>query len=94
MRPRARDSLISWLIVGPFAILLASPFYWMLMTSLKTNGDLYNIEHNPFVFNEPATLDHLRLLLFDTHFVTYLLNTFRVGIAVVEAAPKPPAKPN
>ena len=23
MRPRARDSLISWLIVGPFAILLA-----------------------------------------------------------------------
>src|SRR5215211_1335285 len=51
MRPRARDSLISWLIVGPFAILLAFPFYWMLMTSLKTNGDLYNVEHNPFVFN-------------------------------------------
>ena len=52
MKPRARDSLISWLVVGPFAILLAFPFYWMLMTSLKTNGDLYDIEHNPFVFNE------------------------------------------
>jgi multiple sugar transport system permease protein len=52
VRPRARDSLISWLVVGPFAILLAFPFYWMLMTSLKTNGDLYDIEHNPFVFNE------------------------------------------
>ena len=52
MKPRARDSLISWLIVGPFAILLAFPFYWMLMTSLKTNGDLYDIENNPFVFNE------------------------------------------
>jgi multiple sugar transport system permease protein len=51
MKPRARDSLISWLIVGPFAILLAFPFYWMLMTSLKTNGDLYDIENNPFVFN-------------------------------------------
>jgi multiple sugar transport system permease protein len=24
----------------------------MLMTSLKTNGDLYDIENNPFVFNE------------------------------------------
>jgi multiple sugar transport system permease protein len=24
----------------------------MLMTSLKTNGDLYDVEHNPFVFNE------------------------------------------
>jgi multiple sugar transport system permease protein len=51
MSPRARQSLVSWLVVGPFAIVLAFPFYWMLMTSLKTNGDLYNIEHNPFVFN-------------------------------------------
>ena len=51
MRPRGRETLISWLVVGPFAILLAFPFYWMLMTSLKTNGDLYDINHNPFVFN-------------------------------------------
>jgi len=51
MSPRARQSLVSWLVVGPFAIILAFPFYWMLMTSLKTNGDLYDIEHNPFVFN-------------------------------------------
>jgi multiple sugar transport system permease protein len=51
MKPRARDTLISWIVVGPFAILLAFPFYWMLMTSLKTNGDLYDIENNPFVFN-------------------------------------------
>jgi multiple sugar transport system permease protein len=49
--PRARQSIISWLVVGPFAILLAFPFYWMLMTSFKTNGDLYDIQHNPFVFN-------------------------------------------
>jgi len=42
---------MSWLVVGPFAIILAFPFYWMLMTSLKTNGDLYDISHNPFVFN-------------------------------------------
>jgi multiple sugar transport system permease protein len=45
---------MSWLVVGPFAIILAFPFYWMLMTSLKTNGDLYDINHNPFIFN--ATL--------------------------------------
>jgi multiple sugar transport system permease protein len=51
MSPRARQSLVSWLVVGPFAIILAFPFYWMLMTSLKTNGDLYDINHNPFVFN-------------------------------------------
>jgi multiple sugar transport system permease protein len=48
---RARNDLVSWLVVGPFAIVLAFPFYWMLMTSFKTNGDLYNIQNNPFVFN-------------------------------------------
>jgi multiple sugar transport system permease protein len=48
---RARNDIVSWLVVGPFAIVLAFPFYWMLMTSLKTNGDLYDINHNPFVFN-------------------------------------------
>ena len=51
MSPRARQSVLSWLVVGPFAIILAFPFYWMLMTSLKTNGDLYDVNHNPFVFN-------------------------------------------
>ena len=40
-------------------------------------------ENNPFWFNEAPTLDHLRLLLFDTHYIQYLLNTFWVGIAVV-----------
>jgi multiple sugar transport system permease protein len=51
MRSRARNDLVSWLVVGPFAIVLAFPFYWMLMTSFKTNGDLYNIQNNPFVFH-------------------------------------------
>jgi multiple sugar transport system permease protein len=48
---RIRNDLVSWLVVGPFAIVLAFPFYWMLMTSFKTNGDLYNINNVPFVFN-------------------------------------------
>jgi len=70
-------------LVSAFAFFGAFPFYWMVIASFKRDHDLYNPTSNPFLFNEPATLDHLRLLLFDTHFVTYLLNTFRVGIAVV-----------
>jgi multiple sugar transport system permease protein len=52
MWARSKDNIIPWLVVGPFAIVLAFPFYWMLMTSFKTNGDLYNIQNVPFVFNE------------------------------------------
>ncbi|MGZ8430000.1 MAG: carbohydrate ABC transporter permease [Candidatus Deferrimicrobiaceae bacterium] len=70
-------------IVGGFALFGAFPFYWMVIATFKRDHDLFNPVANPFLFNEPPTLDHLRLLLFDTHFVTYVLNTLWVGLAVV-----------
>jgi len=70
-------------IVGGFALFGAFPFYWMVIATFKRDHDLFNPVANPFLFNEPPTLDHLRLLLFDTHFVTYILNTLWVGLAVV-----------
>jgi multiple sugar transport system permease protein len=63
------------------------PFYWMVVTSFKQNADLYvgatNIAHNPFIFNMAPTLDHLRLLLEQTLYLTWLRNTFVVGALVV-----------
>ena len=47
-----RDKLLSYLVLGPFAILLAFPFYWMLLTSFKTDQDLYNVENVPFVYHQ------------------------------------------
>ncbi len=70
-------------VIGGFALFGAFPFYWMVIATFKRDHDLFNPVANPFIFNEPPTLDHLRLLLFDTHFVTYLLNTLWVGLAVV-----------
>src|SRR3569832_2325561 len=37
--------------VALFVILAAFPFYWMVITSFKTNGDLYNVSHIPFWVN-------------------------------------------
>ncbi len=66
-----------------FIVFSAGPFYVMLITMFKRSHDLFNPDHNPFIFNEPATLDHLRLLFGQTLFTTFLLNTLLVGIAVV-----------
>ena len=46
-----RERGLSYLIVGPFAIVLAFPFYWMLVTMFKTNGDLYNLSNVPFTYH-------------------------------------------
>jgi multiple sugar transport system permease protein len=70
-------------LVGGFAFFGAFPFYWMLIAMFKRDHDLFNPTNNPFLFNEPYTLDHLRLLLFETHFLQYLANTFFVGLVVV-----------
>jgi len=81
---RRRDSLLTWIVVGPFAIVLAFPFYWMLQTSLKSNLDLYNTENVPFSFGEGSpTLDNYRFLFSDTQYAQWLLNTVIVGLVVV-----------
>jgi multiple sugar transport system permease protein len=72
-----------WVVVVAFSILLAFPFYWMLITSFKQSSDLYNTENDPFVFNAAPTLEHLRLLFGETLFVRWFLNTAAAGILVV-----------
>jgi multiple sugar transport system permease protein len=65
MWARSRHNVVAWLVVGPFAIVLAFPFYWMLMTSFKTNSDLYNVQNVPFVFNEEEVAPNENLPLKD-----------------------------
>jgi multiple sugar transport system permease protein len=75
---------VSWLVVGPFAIVLAFPFYWMLITALKTDADLYNVDNNPFKFgNGSPTTRNFEFLFTDTQYDKWLLNTAIVGVVVV-----------
>ena len=69
--------------VAFFVILTAFPFYWMVITSLKANSDLYSVENIPFWFNEAPTLEHYRYLFEQTMFVRWLLNSLIIGLCVV-----------
>ncbi len=63
------------------------PFYWMLLTAFKQNRDLYvgafDTHHVPWIFNDPPTLEHVRLLFGQTEFPRWVLNTLVVVVAVV-----------
>lgn len=65
------------------ALVCAGPFVYGAITALKLNADLYDPSNNPFVFNEPATLDHVLFLFSDTAFATFVWNTVWVGLLVV-----------
>ena len=70
-------------ILAAFIAFSAFPFYWMLITTFKQTRDLLNPDHNPFVFHDPPTLEHLRILFMETQFGQWLLNTVFVGGVVV-----------
>jgi multiple sugar transport system permease protein len=69
--------------VALFVVMTAFPFYWMLITSLKSNPDLYNVTNIPFWFNEAPTLEHYRYLFEQTMFARWLLNSLIIGVSVV-----------
>lgn len=86
-KPRGGRSRLArvgrWAVIVFFTIFLAFPFYWMLITLFKQNADLYTTDNNPFIFNATPTLEHLRILFFDTGFLRWLANTGLVGVLVV-----------
>ena len=89
-----RQKLTTYAVVIPFAIFLAFPFYFALVTMFKSNLDLANVENSPYVYNDLegnfhwdfwnyATFEHVTFLFEDTNYPRWLLNTALVGLAVV-----------
>lgn len=74
---------VKMLVLTVFTVLLAFPFYWMVIATFKQNIDLYGMQNNPFIFNLPPTLDNLKLLFTQTQYVRWLENTALVGVIVV-----------
>jgi multiple sugar transport system permease protein len=64
-------------------VVCAGPFIWSAITASKLNADLYQPDNNPFVYNQPPTLDHIAFLLTETSFPTFAWNSLWVGALVV-----------
>jgi multiple sugar transport system permease protein len=77
----ARVALYAFAVLA--SLIAAGPFIWSTITAFKTNTDLYNVENNPFVFNENPTTENLDYLLNGSAFPTFLWNTVWVGLVVV-----------
>jgi multiple sugar transport system permease protein len=84
-----RQRLFSYCVVVPFAILLAFPFAWMAITSLKHSGDVYDPTKT---WSFEPTLENYGYLLHHTGFLRWIRNSCVVGavvtlITLVVAAP-------
>lgn len=68
-----------WLPLGFFLIVTLFPFYWMAITSLKPNAELYSTKVMPLIVHHP-TLKHYVDLLTETSFLQWTWNTTIVAV--------------
>jgi multiple sugar transport system permease protein len=75
-----RHRLFSYFVVVPFAVILAFPFVWMGVTSLKDQGQVYDPTK---VWNFHPTLVNYGFLFHHTGYLRWLKNSCFVGLMVV-----------
>lgn len=63
-----------------FLVAMLFPFYWMLITSLKPDPELYNARHAPFLVQHP-TVQHWFYLFKQTLFTRWAWNTLWIATA-------------
>lgn len=75
-----RRRWLAYCVVVPFLVFALFPFYWMLVTSLKSNAELYDPHRSPFLIRQGVTLAQYRLLLGETPFLRWLANSAMVAV--------------
>jgi multiple sugar transport system permease protein len=75
-----RRFITLYLPLSIFVIVLLFPFYWMAITAIKPNAELYNYKvYNPFWVQSP-TLENINRLLFQTDYPRWLVTTMTVAV--------------
>src|SRR5262245_65307121 len=80
MRVTLRSLGGTYLPLVPYILFALFPLYFMLVTSFKTDSELYDLSAAPFLIREGVTSDNYRLLFHDTSFLAWLGNTVFVSI--------------
>lgn len=75
-----RKLVTVYLPLALIMIVLIFPFYWMVITAIKPDEQLIDMERfNPFFVVKP-TLKHINKLLFESNYPTWLWNTMYVSV--------------
>ena len=84
-RSLASRTLTFYLPLWLFLIVLLFPFYWMLITAIKPNRDLYNLALNQLWTVHPTPV-HFKTLLFNSSFLPWLRNTLVISVGATALA--------
>ena len=71
--------------ITPYVIIAIFPIYWMALTALKQDPDLYRMDQFPLWFHLPPTLKHFSYLFYSTNYGAWIVNTMTIAawVAVI-----------
>jgi multiple sugar transport system permease protein len=77
---RIRSTAFGYANVVPYVLFAVFPFYYMVITSLKKDTELYNLQSVPFLIQTGAITDHYSYLFFKTEFWTWMTNSLIISV--------------
>jgi len=77
---RARSTMFGYANLVPFVFFALFPFYFMLITSFKSNAELYSLKSVPLWIQNGAIVDHYRYLFGRTEFLTWIRNSLVISV--------------
>jgi multiple sugar transport system permease protein len=78
---RLRSAAFGYANIVPFVFFALFPFYYMVITSLKNDAELYNLKAVPFLIQTGVITDHYQFLFFKTEFWTWMKNSFIISVS-------------
>ncbi len=81
-RKEIRRHVLVYMGLTPYLVLAVGPIFWMLITALKQEADLYRMDAIPFWFNLPPTWKNFDILFMRTSYTDWIVNTMSVSFWV------------
>ncbi|MBI2219198.1 MAG: carbohydrate ABC transporter permease [Candidatus Rokubacteria bacterium] len=79
-RRRLARKVLVHLALVPFLAFALFPFFYMAVTSLKTDRELYDRQAVPLLISQGPTIEHYTKLLWETAFLTWTKNSLLVTL--------------
>ena len=82
---RIRSAAFGYVNLLPFVFFALFPFYFMFVTSFKSNAELYNLKSVPFTVQAPIA-EHYTYLFRRTEFLTWMKNSLIIAVVATGAS--------
>jgi multiple sugar transport system permease protein len=83
---RIRSAAFGYANVVPFVFFALFPFYYMVITSLKSDAELYNLKAVPFLIRTGVITDHYRFLFEKTDFLIWMKNSLIISVVATSVS--------